>query len=154
MDVAIRRAAGTTDARAAADLWPRARAAAGDAIPPPAHSDDEVREWFSGHVLAQLDLVLAERSGDELAALLVLGDGWVEQLYVEPGLTGQGIGSALITFAKREQPAGLRLWTFASNAGAQRFHERHGFVAERRTDGRDNEERAPDILYAWRGTAA
>jgi hypothetical protein len=31
----------------------------------------------------------------------------------------------------------------------QRFYERHGFVAARRTDGRDNEERAPDILYVW-----
>jgi hypothetical protein len=26
-----------------------------------------------------------------------------------------------------------------------------GFVATRRTDGRDNEERAPDALYVWRG---
>jgi hypothetical protein len=50
-------------------------------------------------------------------------------------------------------PEGLRLWTFASNAGAQRFYERHGFVETRRTDGRDNEERAPDILYVWGGDA-
>jgi len=45
----------------------------------------------------------------------------------------------------------LRLWTFASNAGAQRFYERHGFVETRRTDGRDNEEGAPDVLYIWGG---
>ena len=36
-----------------------------------------------------------------------------------------------------------------SNVGAQRFYERHGFVEIDRTDGRRNEERAPDILYAW-----
>ena len=53
----------------------------------------------------------------------------------------------LLAVAKRERPDGLRLWTFASNTGAQRFYERHGFVAVRRTDGRDNEERAPDVLY-------
>jgi hypothetical protein len=47
-------------------------------------------------------------------------------------------------------PEGLQLWTFASNASAQRFYERHCFVETRRTDG-DNEEGAPDILYAWGG---
>jgi hypothetical protein len=42
-------------------------------------------------------------------------------------------------------------WTFESNVRAQRFYERQGFVAARRTDGRDNEEGAPDILFVWRG---
>jgi ribosomal protein S18 acetylase RimI-like enzyme len=51
---------------------------------------------------------------------------------------------------ERERPGGLRLWTFASNTSAQRFYERHGFVAIDRTDGQHNEERAPDILYTWR----
>ncbi len=66
-------------------------------------------------------------------------------------MTGHGIGGGLVRLAKRERPDGLRLWTFASNAGAQRFYERHGFVAARRTDGRDHEEGAPDILYVWSG---
>ena len=64
-------------------------------------------------------------------------------------MTGLGIGSQLVDLAKRVRPDGLQLWTFASNMGAQRFYERHGFVAVRRTDGRENEERAPDILYVW-----
>ena len=46
------------------------------------------------------------------------------------------------------RPAGLRLWTFESNLGAQRFYERHGFRPIERTAG-DNEEGAPDILYVW-----
>ena len=57
--------------------------------------------------------------------------------------------SHVVELAKRARPDGLQLWTFASNVGAQRFYERHGFVAIRRTDGRDNEEGAPDILYVW-----
>ena len=61
----------------------------------------------------------------------------------------RGIGAALLEHAKRERPDGLELWTFVSNAGAQRFYERHGFVEVRRTDGAENEERAPDILYVW-----
>jgi ribosomal protein S18 acetylase RimI-like enzyme len=52
--------------------------------------------------------------------------------------------------AKRERPEGLRLWTFASNEAAQRFYLRHGFREVERTDGSDNEERAPAVLYAWR----
>jgi hypothetical protein len=40
------------DARAAADLWLRARKAAIDVIPPPVHHDDEVRAWFASHVVA------------------------------------------------------------------------------------------------------
>jgi ribosomal protein S18 acetylase RimI-like enzyme len=66
-------------------------------------------------------------------------------------MTGCGIGGALLGFAKRERPHGLRLWTFASNQRAQRFYERHGFVATRRTDGRSNEEGEPDSLYVWAG---
>jgi GNAT superfamily N-acetyltransferase len=149
MEVAIRR--GTErDARAAADLWLRARKAARGAIPDSVHGDDEVRAWFASHVVRECELWLAE-AGGALAGILVLHEGWVEQLYVEPALTGQGIGGRLLVVAKRESPGGLRLWTFASNLRARRFYERRGFVEERRTDGRDNEERAPDILYVWRG---
>ena len=134
------------DARAAADLWLRARKAAMGAIPPPVHGDDEVRAWFASHVVRETELWLAE-DADRLVGILVLDGPWLDQLYVEP--TGRGIGAALVELAKRERPDGLRLWTFASNIGAQRFYERHGFVAARRTDGRDNEEGAPDILYVW-----
>jgi ribosomal protein S18 acetylase RimI-like enzyme len=69
-------------------------------------------------------------------------------LYVRPDLTGRGIGATLIRLAKRERPAGLRLLTFASNEGAQRFYLRHGFREVRRTDGTENEEGAADIEYA------
>ena len=153
MTITVRR--GTEgDARAAADLWLRARKAALGAIPPPAHTDEEVRAWFASRVVRDTDLWLAEDDAGAPVGVLVLDGECVDQLYVEPALTGRGIGGRLLALAKRERPGGLRLWTFASNAGAQRFYERHGFVEARRTDGRDNEERAPDILYVWRGAAA
>ena len=139
------------DARAAADLWLRARAAALDVIPQPVHDDDDVRAWFASHVVQECELWVAEDPPDALLGILVLDGSWVDQLYVEPQMTGQGIGAELLQLAKRERPLGLRLWTFASNTRAQRFYERHGFVEAQRTDGRDNEERAPDILYVWNG---
>jgi GNAT superfamily N-acetyltransferase len=150
MDVTVRRSA-ATDARAAADLWLRARKAALGVIPSPVHGDDDVRAWFASHVVRETELWVAEDPTGSLAGILVLDGPWVDQLYVEPTITGRGVGAGLVQLAKRERPDGLRLWTFASNPGAQRFYESHGFVATRRTDGRDNEEGAPDILYVWHG---
>ncbi len=47
-------------------------------------------------------------------------------------------------------PHGLQLCTLQSNTGAHRFYEGHGFVAVERTDGRNNQEQAPDVRYEWR----
>ena len=117
-----------------------------------AHSDDQVRRWITGRVLPLMEVWVAEVPGRAVVGLLVLDADWLDQLYVEPELTGRGIGRELLEVAKRERPRGLRLWTFEANAGARRFYERHGFVAGDRTDG-DNEEGAPDILYAWDGVS-
>lgn len=152
MVVTLRRGA-EADTRAAADLWLRARRAAIDVIPAPVHGDDDVRAWFGSRGVRDAELWVAEGTDAALVGLLVLEGDWLAQLYVEPGMTGRGIGAELVGRAKRERPAGLRLWTFASNTGAQRFYERHGFVESRRTDGRDNEERAPDVLYVWGANA-
>jgi GNAT superfamily N-acetyltransferase len=143
------------DARGAADLYLRAREASlrAGSIPPGVHDDDDVRGYFASHIVEDCELWVAEQDG-ALAGILVLDGEFVDQLYVEPGLTGRGIGSALLAVAKRERPRGLRLWTFQTNTGARRFYERRGFVEVRRTDGRDNEEHAPDVLYAYRTVSA
>ncbi len=146
MDVTIRR--GTpADAREAADLWLRSRKRTAGAIPPTVHDDDDVRDWFASHVVPELELWVAEDAAGALAGLLVLDGPWLDQLYADP--PGRGTGAALLAVAKRERPDGLRLWAFQSNHGAQRFYLRHGFVEEERTDGSRNEERAPDIRFAW-----
>jgi GNAT superfamily N-acetyltransferase len=139
------------DARPAADLWLRARKAAVGVIPAPVHGDDDVRAWFASHVVCDTELWVAEERGDTLVGIVVLDGPWLDQLYVEPTMTGRGIGVGLVKVAQRQRPAGLRLWTFAANTRAQRFYERHGFVETHRTSGSDNEEGAPDILYVWGG---
>jgi GNAT superfamily N-acetyltransferase len=146
MDLRLRR--GTDrDAVAVSALYLRARKAAKATIPTTVHTDDEVRRWIAERVVAHAELWVAEGDGGALVGLLVLDEDWLEQLYVAT-LTGRGIGSELIGVAKRARPEGLRLWTFESNLGAQRFYERHGFRPVERTAG-DNEEGAPDILYVW-----
>jgi GNAT superfamily N-acetyltransferase len=115
------------------------------------HTDADVRRWFAGVVLAEREVWLAEADGSGgVVGLMVLDGDWVDQLYVDPSWTGRGLGSRFVEQAKEVRPGGLDLWTFQSNVGAQRFYERHGFVALERTDGSGNEERSPDVRYAWR----
>jgi GNAT superfamily N-acetyltransferase len=132
---------------AVADLWLRSRYASIPAIPPPVHRDDDVRDWFSSIVLPRGEVWVIEADGG-LVALLVLEGAWIEQLYVDPERTGQGLGSRLVERAKELRPRGLELWTFQSNTAARRFYERHGFVAIETTEGA-NEEGAPDVHYRW-----
>src|SRR5262245_32939173 len=139
------------DAIAAAEVWLRSRKAAVPAIPPPVHTDDEVRHHFQTVVVMQRELWLAvDDINADVTGLLVVDGAEVDQLYVDPERWGHGIGSRLIEHAKRVRPHGLWLWAFQSNTGARRFYERHGFVVVDATDGSGNEERAPDVRYAWR----
>jgi GNAT superfamily N-acetyltransferase len=143
------RPAGPADTDAAGDVWLSSRRDAIGKIPAPIHSEPEVREWIAQVVVATMECWIAEASGGETAGLLVLDNGWIEQLYVRAKWQRQGLGSALIAHAKQREAGPLQLWTFVSNEGAQRFYERHGFIEVERTNGEHNDERAPDIRYRW-----
>jgi len=137
------------DAPAIADVLIRSRRAAAGAIPPSVHPDAEAREWISTVVIPEREVWLTEDDSGRPLAVLVLDGDWIDQLYVEPSVTGRGLGSQLVELAKSRRPEGLQLWTFATNVGAQRFYVRHGFTAAESTDGSGNEEREPDIRFVW-----
>jgi ribosomal protein S18 acetylase RimI-like enzyme len=141
------------DASTAAEIYLRSRRAAWPDMPHGIHSDDEVRAFVPDVVIAQRETWLAWEAGSALG-LLVLEGSEVDWLFVDPLAQSQGVGSALLDHAKARSPRGLSLWVFESNRGAQAFYERHGFVVVERTDGSGNEEQAPDIRYAWPGSAA
>ena len=132
-----------------ATAWLRAWAASMPSIPPPVHTEAEVRAWFRDVVFPGQEVWVADLD-DRVVGLLVLGEGWIEQLYVEPTLTNWRIGTQLIDAAKARYPGGLELWTFEANAGARRFYERHGFLAVEAASGH-SEEGAPDVRYHWPG---
>lgn len=138
------------DAGALAELLTAARRAAVPMMPPPVHTPDEDRAWVGRQLAGEREVWVAEAQG-RLVGYLILEPDWLHSIYVRPGLTGQGIGTFLLDFVKGLRPEGFALWVFESNEPARRFYRRHGLVEVRRTDGSDNEERAPDIEMAWLG---
>lgn len=141
------RRAGSADAAAVAEVWLRSFAAALPTVTR-AHGDDEVRAWVRDVLLAGSETWVAV-ADDIVVGLMTLGEGWIDQLYLDPAWRGRGIGDRLVALAKQRCPGGLQLWTFQVNGRAGRFYERHGFVAVERTDGSGNEEREPDVRYVW-----
>lgn len=98
---------------------------------------------------------LADRNGDLLGyCKLQHPSGYLEesdarnpmalnQLYTAPGLTGQGVGAALMEWAieeaTRHQCDAIQLSVWSGNLGAQKFYRRYGF------------EKIADI-YFWVGS--
>lgn len=145
---------GTTgDAAVLAGLFIAAREAAYPAIPHSIHPPHEVHTWFRELFAGDRETWVAEQD-EAVVGYLILDPEWLDSLYVRPSLTGQGIGSVLVDLAKSLRPDGFALWVFESNVRAQQFYLRHGLVEAERTDGSDNEEKAPDILMVWTGAVA
>lgn len=149
--VVLRRAVGG-DAGAVADVYLRSFAAALPTVVRP-RSDDEVRDYIRDVVVPLRETWVAEATGADhqrIVGLMVLDDGLLSQLYLDPDWRGRGLGNRFVALAKERRPRGLELWTFQVNTAAHRFYERHGFVAVEYTDGSGNEEREPDVRYVWR----
>ena len=118
-----------------------------------AHSDDEVRRWITDVLLPSDEVWVAVARDGTVVGLMALTSDMLDQLYVAPGWSGQGIGSRLVDLAKERRPAGFDLYTFQVNHRARRFYERQGFVEVSLGDGTGNEEGQPDVRYAWRPPA-
>jgi len=113
------------------------------------YTEAETRAWMRDTVFTRYSVRLAD-AGREIVGFAARDGAWLMQLYVKPGWTRLGIGANLL----REMLADaafatpvLRLYTFARNAGARRFYERHGFVAVGFGDGSGNAEHEPDVRY-------
>ena len=134
-----------------AELHIRVRAAAYPAMPHGIHPDHEARAWVAAWDLSKFDVWVAEVGG-ELAGYARSDREWLDDLYVEPGAQGSGVGSALLDLVKTQRPAGFCLWVFESNEPARAFYRARDLVELERTDGAANEEKAPDIRMAWPGS--
>ncbi|WP_116390117.1 MULTISPECIES: GNAT family N-acetyltransferase [unclassified Mesorhizobium] len=105
--------------------------------------------FFIRDILLPNQQVTVVVAGESIIGFIAVNGDWVEQLYLDPAWTGQGIGSRLLAQATAGMRS-IKLRCFQANTGAQRFYERHGFRAEAFGDGSANEESLPDILYVLR----
>jgi ribosomal protein S18 acetylase RimI-like enzyme len=125
------------------------------AFAPLVHDDDDVRGWIANVPIPAggVTVAVADSSREAVVGMMAVsrqdGVAWIDQLYLHPSAVGQGIGSRLIESAKHSLGSPIRLYAFQDNAGARRFYERHGFRAIAFSDGADNEEHCPDVLYEW-----
>ena len=117
---------------------------------PVLHTLDEHRQWFTRQ-LGEHESWVWDDEG--IRGFIVLNDNELMYIYLDVGLTGRGIGTALLDHAKRRRPDGFTLWTFQQNEGARRFYDRHGLVPVEFTAGEGNEEKQPDVRYAWKSSA-
>ena len=114
---------------------------------PMLHTVEEDRGFFADVVLRQCEVTVAETAGRIVSFLARVGEE-IRLLHTHPDFIGAGAGRRLLDGAKTSS-AVLELWCFQANTDARRFYERHGFRAIRFTDGRDNEEKMPDVRYRW-----
>lgn len=118
---------------------------------PVLHTPAEDLAFYTGIVFPGTELWLIEQD-DTVAGFIAFRPGWVEQCYIHPDHQRRGYGTQLLHLAQAANPV-LQLWTFQCNQAARSFYERHGFTIARMTDGADNEEKQPDILYTWSRSA-
>ena len=115
---------------------------------PVLHTPEEDLFFIRDIVLPRQQVTVAA-AGKVIAGFIAVSGDWVEQLYLDPAWTGQGIGSRLLTDVTVALSV-TKLHCFQANSGARRFYEHHGFRAESFGDGMTNEEGLPDILYVRR----
>lgn len=116
---------------------------------PPVHKIGDI-EWYIAHRLIARDSSYVYAIDGTIVGWLDTHTDWVDQLYCRRGFTGRGIGKELLDFAKQNSGGYLQLWTFQINTGARKFYAREGFVEVELTDGKTNEERAPDVRMEWK----
>ena len=118
---------------------------------PRLHTVAEEAWWFAETLYVANQIWLCE--GDEGPdGYVAFRADFIEHLFIRPETQGRQLGLILLEKA-RESAAEVSLWTFQQNLRARRFYERHGFTVVAETDGADNEEKLPDVLYRWRRPA-
>ncbi|HUQ77725.1 MAG TPA: GNAT family N-acetyltransferase, partial [Patescibacteria group bacterium] len=145
--VTIRRA-DADDGAALGDVWLSSWRATFEFEP--GHPDDDVRRWLATEMLPNNETWVAVDADGVVVGLMALSDAMVAHLYLAPPWIGRGLGHRFVDLAKERRPAGLDLYCFQANSRARHFYEREGFRAIAFGDGSGNEERQPDIRYAWR----
>ena len=143
----VLRRARPADADAIAAVLTAARAE--QAFIPPLHTPEDDHRFVTERLLPANEVWVVAEAG-EVVGFASFGDDLLGHLYVAPRAQRRGIGRALLDKVKERRPDGFTLWTHQPNARARAFYEHEGLAAVEFTDGSANEEKVPDVRYAWR----
>lgn len=108
----------------------------------------EDQDYFRNHILMENN-VWVVTVADRPVGFMAMNKDFIDQLYIHPDYWRQGIGEALLQFAKGYSPEHLWLYTLQVNVNARSFYEKNGFVAEK-FGVSPPPESEPDVEYHWR----
>jgi putative acetyltransferase len=115
------------DEAASIDLWHRTWQQAYPQIDFAARLD-WWRERWRKELVPKASIVVAEQDGALTGFVTIDGDGYLDQLVVDPAHWGSDAARLLVDEAKRLSPAGVTLLVNKDNSRAIRFYERKGFA--------------------------
>ena len=115
------------DEEATIDLWHRTWQQAYPQIDFAARLD-WWRERWRKDLVPKAKIVVAEQDGAVTGFVTIDGEGYLDQLVVDPDRWGSDAARLLVDEAKRLAPSGITLLVNKDNARALRFYERNGFV--------------------------
>ncbi len=142
------RPACAADAPALARLFAASRRAAMPWLPVLWTAEQDLA-WMAGEVLTECRVTVAEADGAGVGFVARRG-AWIDHLHLDPGRLRRCLGTALLAAASAGAPPVLRLHAFRRNMAARAFYERHGFQTVAESDGSDNEEKEPSVLFERR----
>lgn len=136
------RNAGAGESATAIAIWQRAVAATHDFLTPEDFA--EIEEMVRGF-LPEVPLTFAVDADGTVAGFMVLSEGHLDALFIDPAAHGRGAGRTLVSHALAQFP---RLVTDVNeqNAGAAAFYERLGFTVAGRSE-RDDQGRPYPLLH-------
>nr|WP_281432984.1 GNAT family N-acetyltransferase [Microvirga terrestris] len=88
--------------------------------------------FFAKRFTSSWERMLVACSGERPVGFLLMTDGHIDMLFMDPMVSSRGGGSLLLEAA--EQQGARSLECFRDNHGARRFYERHGWKVDREYD--------------------
>jgi len=85
--------------------------------------------FFAERFASSWERMLIALSHEELIGFLLMTDGHIDMLFMDPDAGGKGSGALLL--AEAETRGAKSLECFRDNHGARRFYERHGWRVTR-----------------------
>ena len=104
--------------------------------------------FFAERFASSWEQMLVACSGEVLVGFLLMTDGYIDMLFMDPAASGRGGGALLLKEAERRGARSLE--SFRDNHAARRFYERHGWQVDGEYDREFSGKSRSFVLYAKR----